>query len=267
LHDPVTQEFVNIGVAVYSAEAQFLRVTCTTHYARITRMFEKIDGTRFRQLTRYIQDRINDMGQRMSNDLPFEPGQAIETLLARVLPPDDSSMQFSPAGVGMSANLEKALADLFDRYVERYTVSTETPRREDEDIWRTFRQTLEQRDVVVPMEPKKIVAPNYEYEFQHAWKNGRWHVYEPVSFDLVEGPSIVDKANRWLGRATSLMDSAEDFQMYLLLGEPQDARLQPDFQKAQNILRKMPGKTRLVRESDAERFAEELEREVREHHG
>lgn len=265
LHDPVTQEFVNIGVAVYSAEARFLRVACSTHYARITRMFCKIDGARFRQLTRYVQDRINAIGADLPNQLPLEPALAIETLLARVLPADDSSMQFSAAGVGMSANLEMALADLFERYVERYAVAAETPRREDEDIWRTFRESLERRHVPVKLAPKKVVAPDYEYEFQHAWKNGHWHVYEPVSFDLVEGPSIVDKANRWLGRATSLRESGEDFEMYLLLGEPQDGRLAGDFQKAQNILRKMPGKATLVKESDAEHFAEELERELHRH--
>ena len=56
VHDPVTQEFVNIGVALYSAQAGFLRAICTTHYARITHLFTKIDGNRFRQMTRYIQD-------------------------------------------------------------------------------------------------------------------------------------------------------------------------------------------------------------------
>jgi len=52
VHDPVTQEFINIGVAVYSREAGFPRAICTTYYGRITRMFTKIDGNRFRQLTR-----------------------------------------------------------------------------------------------------------------------------------------------------------------------------------------------------------------------
>src|SRR6266853_5164916 len=102
VHDPVTQEFINIGVAVYSGEAGFLRAVCTTHYERITRMFEKIGGHRFRQLTLYIQDKISEIGQSLPSALPFEPGLAIEHLLARVLPPDDSSMQFSHAGVGLT---------------------------------------------------------------------------------------------------------------------------------------------------------------------
>lgn len=267
VHDPMTQEFVNIGVAVYAAEAQYLRVQCTTHYGRITRLFRKIDGSRFRQLTRYVQDQINAMGAKLPGELPFEPALAIETILARVLPPDDSSLRFAAAGVGLSGDLDRTLAELYERYVERYAGGGEEQRREDEDVWRTFRDSLAVRQVPVRLTPKKITGADYEYEFAHAWKNGSWHVYEPVSFDMVEGASIVDKANKWLGRVTSLRDSAEEFQVYLLLGAPQEARLQADYARAQNILRRMPGPTRLVPEGEAEKFAEELEREVREHEG
>jgi hypothetical protein len=265
VHDPVTQEFINIGVAVYSPGAGFLRAVCTTHYARITRMFTKIDGNRFRQLTRYIQEQVSAIGESLPTELPFEPGRTIEQLLARVLPPDDSSVQFSNAGVGLSHDLEKTIAELFDRYVERYALTSDASRRDDEDIWRTFRESLERRHVTAHLAPKRIVAADYEYEFQRAWKNQVWRVYEPVSFDMVDGGSILEKANRWLGRATSLNDSSEPFKIHLLLGEPQDSRLQGVFIKAQNILRKMPGQYELIPETEAEAFAEEFEREVQQH--
>jgi hypothetical protein len=266
VHDPVTQEFVNIGVAVYSGEAGFLRAKCATHYARITRMFAKIDGNRFRDLTRYIQEKIGEIGVRLPSALPFEPRLAIEQLLARVLPPDDSSVQFSHAGVGLTHDLEKTVAELFDRYVNRYASPAESGSRDDEDIWQTtFREALDRRNVTARLAPKRIVAPDYEYEFQHAWKNNLWHVYEPVSFDLLDGRSMVEKANRWVGRAVSLHDSREKFEIHLLLGEPADSQLQGTFIKAQNILNKMPGKKELVRESQAEAFAEEFAKEVQQH--
>lgn len=265
VHDPVTQEFINIGVAVYARECGFLRATCTTYYARITRVFAKIDGNRFRQLTRYIQDQVNAIGESLPSELPFESGQTIEQLLARVLPRDDSSIQFSPAGAGLSRDLEATVAELFERYVERYAAAGDASRRDDEDVWRTFRESLDRRNVAAQLEPKRIVAPDYEYEFQRAWKNGLWNVYEPVSFDMVDAGAMVEKANRWVGRATSLNDSAEQFKIHLLLGEPQDSRLQSTFVKAQNILRKMPGRCELITESEAEDFADEIEQEVRRH--
>ncbi len=266
VHDPVTQEFVNIGVAVYSRETGFLRAKCANHYGRISRMFEKINGDRFRQLTSFIQQQINATGASLSSKLPFERGRDIETLLARVLPPDDSALQFSHAGVGLAEDLDNTVEDLFERYVQCYAKTEENSRRNDEDVWRTaFRAPLERRHVTAHLAPKRIVAPNYEYEFQRAWKNNIWHLYEPVSFDMVDGSSIVEKANRWLGRAFSLNESPEQFQLHLLLGEPSDSQLQSTFVKAQNILRKMPGKSKLIPENEAEAFAEEFEKEVRHH--
>jgi hypothetical protein len=35
MHDAVTQEFINIGVAVYSPEGKFFDAICTTSYRRI----------------------------------------------------------------------------------------------------------------------------------------------------------------------------------------------------------------------------------------
>jgi hypothetical protein len=194
----------------------------------------------------------------------FEPSATIETLLSRVLPPDDSAFQFSPAGVGVSADLNETLRELFSRFVDKYS-SPELIRRDEEEVWRVYREPLEKRHVTHYLRPKKIIAPNYEYQFQHSWKNEVHHLYEPVSFDLVESNSILDKANRWVGRATSLADSNEKFRLHLLLGEPQGSSLKSTFTKARNILHKMPGNPEQIMESEAEGFAEDLAREIRTH--
>jgi hypothetical protein len=264
IHDPTTQEFVNIGVAVFSAEAQYLRAICTPNYGRITHMFQKIDGPRFRQISRYIQEQICVAGQAHKSALPFESNSNIEQVLSKILPPDDSAIQFSKAGVGLSTDLDRTLSELYQRHVEHYVTPVET-RRTDEDVWRVFREPLDRVLVTPHLNPKWIVASSYDYEFQRSWKNEIWHVYEPVSFDMVEAGSMLEKANRWVGRATSLMDSSESFRIHMLLGEPADDRLKETFIKAQNILNKMPGQKEFIHESEADAFAEELAREVAKH--
>jgi hypothetical protein len=82
---------------------------------------------------------------------------------------------------------------------------------------------------------------------------------------MVDAGSILEKANRWVGRATSLNDSSERFKIHILLGEPQDDRLRSAFEKAQNILNKMPGQKEFVHEAEADAFADELAREIGEH--
>ena len=228
-------------------------------------MFGEIDGNRFRQTTRYIQERLRNIGGELSKGLPFETSRTIEGVLATVLPPDDSAFQFSPAGTGVGRDLGKELEDLFVRFVERYSPHPESTPRDDDEVWRVYREPLERRHIVEYLTPKRIVAANYDYEFKHSWKNEVWRVYEPVSFDLLKATSILDKANRWLGQAASLSDSKEKFKMYLLLGEPREAGLKTAFVKAQNILHKMPGEHELIKESEAEEFADEVAHEFRDH--
>jgi hypothetical protein len=265
VHDPLTQEFANVGIALFSREARYLDAVCTVNYGRISRMFTKIDGYRFRQSTRYIQDRIQSIGHEIQASLPFEKEMRIEKLVAAVLPSDDSSFQFSQPGSGVTEDLDETLKDLFQKFVDRYTYPAETARRDDNEVWRVYREPLERRQLTPHLAPKRIVAPNYEYEFEHSWKNEVWHVCEPISFDLIEATSIVEKANRWLGRVTTLMDSREKFKIHALLGEPQEGSLKNAFVKAQNILHKMPGNPEFIRESEAESFAEELSREIKSH--
>ncbi len=266
VHDPVTAEFVNIGVALYAPEAKYLNALCTAHYQRLSRMFEPIAGDHFRQVTRYVQDEIEAFGQRVATELPLKKlPKNIGEVLAQVLPPDDSAMQFSTAGGGFSSDLDKTMHELYMRYVERYATRPERASRDEEDIWKVFRGPLEKRQVIKYLAPKKIVAPNYDYEFLRARKNEVWHAYEPISFDLAEADTIKDKANRWLGRVTSLADSRETFTLHMLMGKPCDSKLQTAYVQAQNILNKMPVKHEFVQEDEAEQFAESLTNEIKEH--
>jgi hypothetical protein len=265
IHDPVTQEFANVGVVVYSKYRRYLNAICTTNYRRIASMFGSIDGERFRQTTRQIQERLNSIGGDLSTELPFESGQSLDVMLARVLPNDDSGFQFSRPGTGIADDLSKTLKELFVRFVERYSSKQAAAPRDDDDVWRVYRDPLDRRMVTQHLHPKLIVAPNYDYEFQHSWKNERWHVYEPVSFDLLEATAILDKANRWLGRVSTLTDSREKFKIHILMGEPRDTALKSSFVKAQNILHKIPGQHELISENEAEQFAEELAAEIRDH--
>jgi len=44
------------------------------------------------------------------------------------------------------------------------------------------------------LEKKTIATSKDEVEFEHAWKNGNWHCYQPLSFDLATVDSIQEKA-------------------------------------------------------------------------
>lgn len=266
VHDVVTGEFINIGVALYAPGAKYLGGLCNTRYGRASRMFGEVDGDYFRGLMRYIEACFEELGDNLRNELPLHGVPADILQIAKgILPPDDSSLQWSEAGGGQTENPAKTLEDLFTRMVERYEGRTQRPVREDGDVWRVFKKELETRHVLAHLQPKRIIAQDYDYEFEHSWKNQRWHVYEPMSFDLLEADSILDKANRWLGRVVTLQDSPDKFKLHILLGEPSLDKLQPAYAKAENILNKMPGEKVLVREREAASFSVALADEMAAH--
>lgn len=268
VHDVMTGEFVNIGVALYAPAAKYLGGLCNTRYGRLTSLFGKteIDGEYFRGLMRYIEARFDELGDKLRNELPLngQPSDIME-IAKTILPPDDSALQWSEAGGGQTEDPAKTLEDLFDRLVARYESRVQRPNREDGDVWRVFKREFETRQVLTRLRPKRIVAKDYDYEFEHAWKNRTWHMLEPISFDLLEADSILDKANRWLGRVMNLQDAPDAFRLHLLLGEPSLERLRPAYTKAENILHKMPGEPVFVRENEAKDFSESLAAEMAAH--
>lgn len=265
VHDVLSGEFINVGVVLYAPKVKFLNAIFTTKYGRLSKMFTDVNGEHFRQVIRYIQANIEEEGERLEKELQFKPTNSVLDFTARVLPVDDSSLQFSPEGYGLTDNPEKTLEQLCNRYVERYCEKAEKPSRNDEEVWRVFKKPFEEKRILGHLKPHQITGKNYEHEFKYCWKNEKWRAHEPVSFDLIETGSIIDKANVWLGRATSLADSDETFKLYLLLGTPTNERQKSAFIKAQNIMHRMPCEHEFIREDEAADFAEHLKSEIEEH--
>jgi hypothetical protein len=266
VHDVVSGEFVNVGVALHAPTVKFLGAACSSTYGRVSSFFGGIESEQFRRLMRHIQAGIEEFGERLRSELPFAADPTdVRGWVDRVLPPDDSSLQFSEARAGLTSDPRGALQDLYERLVERYINREQRPTRSDDDVLRVFRQPLATRHVLNRIGPKTIAGRDYEHEFPIAWKNGVWHASEAVSFDLANPGDISEKANRWLGRGVNLSESKERFKLYLLLGEPRDDKLRAAFTRAKNILHKMPCDHEFVGEDAADEFAALVERELRQH--
>lgn len=265
VHDTVTGEFVNVGVALFAPQAQYASALCRTTYGRLTNAFPGMDGEAFKKTMRFVQARLEELGERLT-ELPLEePPKTILELAHQVLPHDDSSLQWSPMGSGLTANPSQALEKLFDRMVQSYDDRKAKETRTDEDVWRNYKRTLEERKVLKYLQPKKIAVEGDEIEFGYAWKNGVWHCLEPISLDLSQADSIREKAHRWLGQIMSVKDASEPFKVYLLLGEPQNRELRGAFNSAVSILRKIPVENQIISEDEADAFSQRLAKEITDH--
>lgn len=267
VHDVTSGEFVNVGVALYAPEARYLSAICRTTYGRIDKVFPGLNAEHFKALMRHIQNSFEAQGERLASELPFTSPTGMLQIAQSVLPTDDSSLQWSPTGSGRTDDPAQALEKLFNRMVMRYEERQASTSRTDDDVWRHFKRDLEERQILQHFQPKTIAVQDDEVEFQHSWKNGKWHCLEPISFDLAAADSIKDKAHRWLGQLASVQGASDQFKVYLLVGAPQQEGLQPAFQSAMSILGKIPGDKEIVLEQDASGLAARIAGEVTAHEG
>lgn len=265
VHDKVTGEFVNVGVVLHAPTTGFLRAKCLTSNGRLRRMFGPIDNDNIREFLRYIERRASRFDQDSGVNLLFQDSKEnAASFAARFLPPDDSSLQLSAPSGGITEDPLHELHAIFDRYVDRYTHGRPKTTRLDEEILPVFRKPLEERRLAVHVQAKLIESPDYEHEFPLAWKNGVWNTCDAVSFDLKDSTDILEKANKWLGRARNLFESSEKFRLVLLVGEPRRPELFETSYTAERILRKAEedGEVLLIRERDAQRLADMVERDL-----
>lgn len=267
VHDPVTQEFLNVGVVVYSLEARYLDCLLTTRYARLSNAFKSINGEHFRRQVNHIEHRLQQLSRQQSQPGLFgDHAHGIEAILRQVMSEDDSSLVFGGYGGGLADDPTKALHSLFTRLVDRYAVEDERTSRTEEEVWQVYRKALDQHNLIPQLAPITIHTPTYHYDFDHAWKNERWHPVEPVSFDLMNGHSILEKANKWVGRMTMLADSHNMGTLYMLLGTPQRDDVQQAYHDAvTNLKAKAKVALELVEEQNAAQFSAHLAEMIQSH--
>ena len=263
VHDVVTGEFANIGVVLYAPEQRFLEARFTTSYERLNAIFLKIDHLHYRALMRYMANRFDEIAADIRDGLYIPPVTGLNEIVRQVLPPDDSSLQWSEPGGGFADEPAKTLGELYKRLVEQYVAGAGQISRSDEEIAKPFKAKLGRASE--KLSSKRIEAKDYQYEFRFAWRNAVWHLYEPVSFDLVDPNSIREKAVRWYGRSAALQESPDRFEIHFLLGEPRQPGTQEAFQNALHLLAKMPGQKQLVRENEIEGLADHVAKEIESH--
>ncbi len=266
VHDTSTGEFANVGIVLSSPEAHYATAILCPKYTRLSKMFPGFDGEHFRTVIRHLQLRLDEIACCVQQELELgqKPVNAQEMAFA-VIAPDDSSFQWSPMGSGIATDLAATAESIYERMVERYDDPKKNFSRSDEAVWKTFKKGFEEKQILSRFGTKIIAVKDDEVEFSHAWQNQQWHCMETLSFDLMQPQSIKDKAHSWLGRMTSVKDSPDKFRVYFLVGEPQLEGSKRAFEQALNVLHKTPVEHEIVRENEAEHFAEEVAKKIAAH--
>lgn len=265
VHDVVSGEALNVGVVMHAPKAELLKVRTRKTIGRLKRVFPDLNRRAFVMSMRAVDRGVAAVAKRATNLTLFDEDTDARSHALKVLPNDDSALQWSPVGTGLTADPAKTFERLYTRYVARYDLKSDK-RRTDEDIWRPVRDRLTERGIDIPFETKAVVGTQDQIEFERAWKNGQWHAYEALSLDLADAEGIKVKARRWLGHLAAVQDGAsEQIELHFLLGRPQDASLMGAYENAKAILAKVPFKAEVFDENDVDDLVTSIESEFRTH--
>jgi hypothetical protein len=270
VHDRAAGESLNVGVLLYSAAARYVAVQVEPRFERLSRAFAGFDGDSYRSTLHRLSEAVRAMRTTLnSGTLVFdEPLRDATEVLKDIWP--DAGLGFH-AGAMMSGvtsdPLPRVLSELFARMVSSQIPGrADAERRSDEEVWAGVYQTAMRRERISHhLTPRTFEAPEFEIRFDHTFQNKLWHVVQPVTMDFVRADSLQEKATRWLGNATALKGHPRLGKLYVLLGEPRLEVHRSAYDKAKNLLHKMPVKHEIVEEREADSFARELADYMRQH--
>ena len=122
VHDVVSGERLNVGVLMLAPASRFLKVRTRKTAGRLRQAFPDLDAAAFASAMQAVErglDALVHQADRAFGDAPTDA----RTVAVRVVPDDDSALQWSPAGSGLTVDPARTFERLYARYVTRYDVS------------------------------------------------------------------------------------------------------------------------------------------------
>lgn len=263
-HDLATGEFVNLGIVVFEPESNYLQSKVVTRGQRISNFFLSNKGRLIISYARKISNAINNLGDELVNKIDFSKTRSIGLLTSKILPVDDSALQFSKPQNGISLDPDRALNELFDRLIAKYYLHESAQSKTDDDAWRfTYKKYFDQKNITHKLVDHEVQTSNDRIKFDLSWKNGIWHIFKPISFDLVDDESIKNKVYKWSGVTDELQTAEEHYKLYFLALLPE--RLDPKLTSF--ILKKLQskGNTEIISENNVDFFTDRLKAEMEVH--
>lgn len=112
VHDVVAQEFLNVGVVLSSCSAGVLKAKVAPTLSRVKLAFPGVDDKLLRVALGKLQDSLNTASGELD----------LAELLAKLLPDDESSLQFSTLGAGVTSDVDQAFEELTARFLKRDSI-------------------------------------------------------------------------------------------------------------------------------------------------
>lgn len=265
VHDASTEEFANIGVAMWMPERSKLLFRVNERFGRISNFFKNIDGPSYRQMIRNLKSASDFKWASDNVDTAYlfkNPIDHASEIFNGIVREDASCFQWSRLMSGTSKDAERRFEELFEEFVTFHESPAASHRRRSEtEIWKGVQHALKIHHLDKHVRyDVKIQAPNYDYSFRMGWNNGTRQVLEPISFALKEPTRIVDKANIWSGRLFNLSKS-NTFDFTAVIALPENDNMKA-FNSGLAILKDANSIREIITEDQVDDFMSEIEKDL-----
>lgn len=267
-HDRITGEFINIGIILFVREERVLYAQMLNKFKRISDFFPGIKASELRGIMKNFDNFIEKLHNRINEELDLNKFDSLSHVLPSIMPLDDSAIFYSEVKNGISLDYKKTISDLYDKIVARYELSKEKRSWSDDDVWRrVYKDYFDRFRLTNKLMKHNIKTKNDNFDFDYCWKNGIWHIYKPLSFDLADLNSFKDKLYRWNGIANELKLSEEPINFTILTKRP---KLKSDLDLTQLMNDKLETKSdvfnsKLVFDDNIDEFIMKLKKEIEAH--
>ncbi len=265
VHDPAVGEMLNVGVLLYAPADNYLGFKFEPLYSRLSTTFVNFDGENFRRYINRMEVALQRMSERVQPSLDlYKPPQSMDALTRLIFPDTGGSFQPGTVLAGITDDPAVELEIIFERMVTSQYKREPKIRRDDNDVWTVYQRRLP-IEVRRQLKEKTFETKEFEATFPHTFKNGKWHILEPVSMDYADSGTIQKKAVDWLGNGLALQGHPDLAKMYLLLGAPQNEAYRGRYNRAKDLLHKIPVPHEIIEEDAAADFAKHITDYMREH--
>ena len=265
IHDHFTGEFINIGIVIYSPGEKYLASKCTVRLSRVKAAFPQANTRHIDKVLKSIQKNIRIKAQEL-NQL-FIPSENLEEITRNILPADNSSIQFSPVKQAIDINLDAALNGLYIDLIDKYQqAAIKNVSLSDNDVWQTrYKEYFEKLNITQHLSKHTLQTHNDTFTFEKAWKNGAWHCYQPLSFELQDKEAIKDKVYRWAGKLQEMKTASEKINIAFLTSTSKNHKDLENFISEYLTINQKGFQTTIVREREAKKFAKAVAEMMDEH--
>lgn len=266
ISNPISQEFVNLGLVLYSRQNRFLKFYAVKNVSRLHSFFPQVNSKHIQLILKELETQVTAMASRLASELfDFED---LENLTSQLLPPDDSSLQFSSAKSGQTQDVQKMFDFVKSELFLKYEKDQVQKSISDKDVWtKIYKKHFDAFSISKKLTEHVVKTENEEFKFELSFKNHKQHLLMPLSFDLISESNVRDKIHKLTGQIVELESATEEIKLYLLSKFPTHGNILLDKSVLTKRLNKVAGndKFEIIDEQDATQFAQRFSNIIVDH--